>query len=69
MDDPKFKVLLYSDGSHQAFSAAVYTATLFKNIPSMNLTVLHIQGNAEGNHERQNTIGSTLGRLAQPQNG
>lgn len=38
----KFKVLLYSDGSHQAFSAAVYTATLLQNMPNMYLTILHI---------------------------
>lgn len=42
MTDDKFKVLLYSDGSHQAFSAAVYTATLLQNMPNMYLTVLHI---------------------------
>ena len=38
----KFKVLLYSDGSHQAFSAAVYTATLLKNMPNMQLTIVQI---------------------------
>ncbi|MHB8076454.1 universal stress protein [Desulfosporosinus fructosivorans] len=42
------KVLLYSDGSKHSFSAAVYTANLFSNIPNMQLTVLHIQENAEG---------------------
>jgi len=40
-------VLLYSDGSHQAFSAAVYTADLFKNIPNMHLTVLQVQASDE----------------------
>ena len=43
MDNSKFKVLLYSDGSHQAFSAAVYTATLLKKIPNMSLTILQVQ--------------------------
>lgn len=42
MTDFKFKVLLYSDGSHQAFSAAVYTATLLKNMPDMHLTVVQV---------------------------
>jgi len=37
-----FKVLLYSDGSHQAFSAAVYTAMLLKNMPNMQLTVVQV---------------------------
>lgn len=37
-----FKVLLYSDGSHQAFSAAVYTATLLRNMPNMQLTVVQV---------------------------
>lgn len=43
MNESKFKVLLYSDGSHQAFSAAVYTATLLKDIPSMQLTIIQVQ--------------------------
>ncbi|WP_407306466.1 universal stress protein [Desulfosporosinus sp. SB140] len=47
MTDAKFKVLLYSDGSHQAFSAAVYTAMLLQNMPSMYLTVLHIHDRDE----------------------
>ncbi|WP_088225014.1 universal stress protein [Desulfosporosinus sp. FKB] len=42
MNDSQFKVLLYSDGSHQAFSAAVYTATLLQNMPDMQLTVLRV---------------------------
>ncbi|MDR3602978.1 MAG: universal stress protein [Desulfosporosinus sp.] len=42
MTDAKFKVLLYSDGSHQAFSAAVYTAKMLQNMPNMYLTVLHV---------------------------
>ena len=42
MNDFKFKVLLYSDGSHQAFSAAVYTATLLKNMPNMHLTIVQV---------------------------
>ena len=42
MTDFKFKVLLYSDGSHQAFSAAVYTATLLTNMSTMHLTVVQV---------------------------
>jgi nucleotide-binding universal stress UspA family protein len=42
MADSKYKVLLYSDGSHQAFSAAVYTATLLKNMSNMHLTIVHV---------------------------
>ncbi|HEY8908827.1 MAG TPA: universal stress protein [Desulfosporosinus sp.] len=53
MTDQKFNVLLYSDGSYQAFSAAVYTANLFKNIPDMHLTVVHIVGNVEGSAETE----------------
>ena len=45
MDNSQFKVLLYSDGSHQAFSAAVYTATLLETMPDMKLTVLTILEN------------------------
>jgi nucleotide-binding universal stress UspA family protein len=38
----KFKVLLYSDGSHQAFSAAVYTSTLLKNMSNMQITIVRV---------------------------
>lgn len=48
MNDSKFKVLLYSDGSHQAFSAAVYTATLLKDMPNMHLTIVQVQDSDEG---------------------
>ncbi|KLU59107.1 universal stress protein family protein [Peptococcaceae bacterium CEB3] len=48
MNDSRFKVLLYSDGSHQAFSAAVYTATLLKNTPNMYLTVVQLQECEQG---------------------
>ena len=48
MNNSQFNVLLYSDGSHQAFSAAVYTATLLKNMPSMHLTVVQVQESDEG---------------------
>jgi nucleotide-binding universal stress UspA family protein len=48
MKDSKLKVLLYSDGSYQAFSAAVYTATLLKNTPDMELTILQVQETDEG---------------------
>ncbi|WP_407309164.1 universal stress protein [Desulfosporosinus sp. SB140] len=47
MNDSQFKVLLYSDGSQQAFSAAVYTATLLENMPDMHLTVLRVLENDE----------------------
>ena len=43
MNDFKFNVVLFSDGSHQAFSAAVYTATLLKKIPNMHLTIMQLQ--------------------------
>jgi Universal stress protein UspA and related nucleotide-binding proteins len=46
--EEQFNVLLYSDGSHQAFSAAVYTANLFKKIPNMHLTVIQVQESDEG---------------------
>ncbi|WP_407309166.1 universal stress protein [Desulfosporosinus sp. SB140] len=48
MTDKLFKVLLYSDGSHQAFSAAVYTATLLNKMPNMHLTVVQVQESDEG---------------------
>lgn len=47
-DSNPLKVLLYSDGTKHSFSAAVYTANLFCNIPNMQLTVINIQENAEG---------------------
>lgn len=50
-DSNPLKVLLYSDGTKHSFSAAVYTANLFCNIPNMQLTVLNIQENAEGSVE------------------
>ena len=37
-----YKVLLYSDGSYQAFSAAVYTAMLLENLPKMHLTIMQV---------------------------
>ena len=43
MTDPSFKVLLYSDGSNQSFSAAVYAAILFKKIPNIQLTIIKIE--------------------------
>ncbi|MDQ7092397.1 universal stress protein [Desulfosporosinus sp. PR] len=43
MTDKTFKVLLYSDGSQQAFSAAVYTAILLNKMPTMHLTVVQVQ--------------------------
>lgn len=38
-----FKVLLYSDGSQQSFTAAVYTGILMKNMPNINLTIVQIK--------------------------
>jgi nucleotide-binding universal stress UspA family protein len=51
MNDSKFKVLLYSDGSYQAFSAAVYTATLLKDMLNMHLTIVQVQDSDEGSKE------------------
>lgn len=45
----KFKVLLYSDGSHQAFSAAVYTANLLRKMHNMQLTIVQVQESTEEN--------------------
>jgi len=42
MNASKFKVLLYSDGSYQAFSAAVYTAMLLEKMPNMHLTIVQV---------------------------
>ncbi|MDP4126249.1 MAG: universal stress protein [Bacillota bacterium] len=53
MTDTRFKVLLYSDGSHQAFSAAVYTATLLQNTPNMYLTILHIHDRDAGSEGKK----------------
>ncbi|ODA39279.1 universal stress protein [Desulfosporosinus sp. BG] len=53
MDDFKFKVLLYSDGSHQAFSAAVYTANLLKLMPNMYLTVVQVHERDEVSMEKK----------------
>jgi len=47
MNDSKFNVLLYFDDSQQAFYAAVYTATLLKNMPNMHLTVVQAQEGCE----------------------
>ena len=43
-----FKVLLYSDDSQQALSAAVYAATLLKQMPNMHLTIVKIKESNEG---------------------
>lgn len=48
MKDSVFNVLLYSDGSQQAFSAAVYAANLLKNMPNMKLTIVQVQESNEG---------------------
>ncbi|MDR3602345.1 MAG: universal stress protein [Desulfosporosinus sp.] len=44
----KFKVLLYSDGTQQTLSAAVYAATLLKHMPNMHLTIVQIKESNEG---------------------
>jgi nucleotide-binding universal stress UspA family protein len=54
MNESQFKVLLYSDGSQQAFSAAVYTATLLENMPDMHLTVLRVLESAGGSSKIEN---------------
>jgi len=48
MSESVFNVLLYSDGSQQAFSAAVYAANLLKNMPNMHLTIVQVQEKDEG---------------------
>lgn len=48
MTDTAFNVLLYVDGSKQSFSAAVYTATLLQQIPTMHLTVVQVQDSRVG---------------------
>lgn len=47
-DMMNFKVLLYSDGSEQSLSAAVYAATLLKHMPDMDLTIVQIKECDEG---------------------
>lgn len=51
MQNSRFNVLLYSDGSQHSFSAAVYTATLFVNMPNMRLTVVHVKQSDDGSLE------------------
>ncbi len=53
MNDFKYNVLLFSDGSHQAFSAAVYAATLLKKIPNMYLTILQVQESDDGSQKAE----------------
>lgn len=48
MSVSKFNVLLYSDGSQQSFSAAVYAANLLKSMPNMHLTIVQVQESEEG---------------------
>ncbi|AFM42486.1 universal stress protein UspA-like protein [Desulfosporosinus acidiphilus SJ4] len=43
MNHSLYKVLLYIDGSNQSFSAAVYTAILFKEISNIHLTIIQIE--------------------------
>ena len=43
MTNSKSKVLLYADNSHQAFSAAVYAASLLQSNPNMQLTILQLK--------------------------
>lgn len=51
MGDSNFNVLLYSDGSQQAFSAAVYCANLLRKMPNMNITIVQVQDSEEGARE------------------
>jgi len=44
----KVEVLLYSDGSQNSYSAAVYTATLVKNLPNLKVTVVQVQESGKG---------------------
>lgn len=48
MSESSFNVLLYSDGSQQAFSAAVYSANLLRKMPNMHLTIVQVQESDEG---------------------
>ncbi len=48
MSESKFNVVFYSDGSERAFSAAVYAATLLKNMPNMHLTIVQVQEESAG---------------------
>ena len=48
MNNSRFNVVFYSDGSQQAFSAAVYAATLMKNMPNMRLTVVQVHEKSGG---------------------
>lgn len=43
MNESKQKVLLYSDGSHQALTAAIYTARFLQETPNMQLTILQVK--------------------------
>lgn len=43
MNESRQKVLLYSDNTYQAFSAAVYTAHYLDNNPNTHLTILQVK--------------------------
>lgn len=58
-DSNMLKVLLYSDGTHYPFSAAVYTASLSKSIPNMHITVLHVKESDEGSYSREHSLTDT----------
>ncbi|AET67388.1 universal stress protein UspA-like protein [Desulfosporosinus orientis DSM 765] len=47
------KVLLYADGSPHSLSAAVYAASLFSNLPDMQLTILSVEESVSGAIERE----------------
>lgn len=48
MNESRFNVVLYSDGSKHSFSAAIYAATLLKKLPNMHLIVVQVQEESEG---------------------
>lgn len=47
-ESKSLKVLLYADDSPHSFSATVYAASLFSNLPNMQLTILHIRESVQG---------------------
>ena len=49
MTDSIFNVLLYVSGSEHSFSAAVYAATLLKQLPNIQLTVVQVRDIKNGN--------------------
>ena len=62
MNDSDFNVVYYTDGSQPAFSAAVYTATLLKNMPNMHLTVVQVQEKSAGDDMTSNWMKQILNK-------